>query len=141
MPVYRNILVAIDCSPVDEAVISQVSALAHQVGATVHLLHVVHSHTLDQDRILREEAIVILDRYCEKMHSEGIDSKALIRSGEPDREILSELEENRYDLLAMATHGHSLLGRILFGSVSRALRQKITIPLLLIRADRHEAGL
>ena len=48
MPVYRNILVAIDCSPVDDAVIAQVSALALQVGATVHLLHVVHSHTLDQ---------------------------------------------------------------------------------------------
>jgi universal stress protein A len=141
MPVYRNILVAIDCSPVDEAVISQVSALALQVGATVHLLHVVHSHTLDQDRILREEALAVLDQYCEEMQSEGINSKALIRSGEPDREILSELEENQYDLLAMATHGHSLLGRILFGSVSRALRQKITIPLLLIRAEHHEAGL
>jgi universal stress protein A len=135
MPVYRNILVAIDCSPVDDAVIAQVSALALQVGATVHLLHVVHSHTLDQERALRTEALVILDGYCKKMQSEGIDSKVVIRSGEPDREILKELEENSYDLLAMATHGHSLLGRILFGSVSRALRQKITIPLLLIKAD------
>jgi len=33
----------------------------------------------------------------------------------------------------MAAHGHSLFGRILFGSVSRALRNKITIPLLLVK--------
>ncbi|MEI6846794.1 MAG: universal stress protein [Chlorobiaceae bacterium] len=138
MPVYRNILVAIDCSPVDEAVITQVSELAFEVGASVHLLHVVHSHTLDQDRILREEALIILDRYSKQMQSEGIGSKIMIRSGEPDHEILREIEENRYDLLAMATHGHHLFGRILFGSVSRTLREKITIPLLLIKAEHHE---
>jgi nucleotide-binding universal stress UspA family protein len=139
MPVYSNILVAIDCSPVDDAVIAQVSALALKIGATVHMLHVVHSHTLDQDRVLREEALVILDDYRKQMQSEGIDSNVIIRSGEPDREILKEIEDNRYDLLAMATHGHSLLGRILFGSVSRTLRQKITIPLLLIKAGPHES--
>jgi universal stress protein A len=136
MPVYRNILVAIDCSPVDEAVIAQVSALAHQLGATVHLMHVVHSHTIDQDRTLRAEAMTILDRYCRQMQADGIDASVVIRSGEPDGEILKEIEGNRYDLLAMAIHGHSLFGRILFGSVSRALRQKITIPLLLIRAEK-----
>jgi universal stress protein A len=138
MPVYRNILVAIDCSPVDEALIGQVSALAIQLGSTVHLLHVVHSHTLDQERALREEARVTLDRYCMNMKADGIDSRSVIRSGEPDREILREMEENSYDLLAMATHGHNLLGRILFGSVSRSLRQKISIPLLLIRTQRRD---
>ncbi|HWR01539.1 MAG TPA: universal stress protein [Chlorobaculum sp.] len=137
MSPFSNILVAIDCSPVDEAVIEQVTALALKVGATVHLLHVVHSHTLDQDRILRAEALEILDGYCSRMKAGGIDSKAVIKSGEPDREILKEIEGNRYDLLAMATHGHNLLGRVLFGSVSRTLRQKITIPLLLIKAEQH----
>ncbi|NTW52684.1 MAG: universal stress protein [Chlorobiaceae bacterium] len=138
MPVYRNILVAIDCSPVDNDVIEQVSTLALQVGATVHLLHVIHSHTLDQDRTLRADAVILLDDYRQKMHAEGIDSRIVIRSGEPDREILKEIEENSYDLLAMATHGHNLLGRILFGSVSRSLRQKITIPLLLIKAEQNK---
>lgn len=136
MPVYSNILVAIDCSPVDEVLIDQVSPLALRLGATVHLLHVVHSHTLDQDRILREEALAILEGYRLNMQSEGIDTRVVVRSGEPDREILGEIGGNRYDLLAMATHGHNLLGRILFGSVSRSLRQKINIPLLLIKAQR-----
>ena len=50
MQVYKKILVAMDCSPVDDAIIEHVSALALQNNAQVFLLHVVHSHTLDQDR-------------------------------------------------------------------------------------------
>ncbi len=136
MKVYREILVAIDCSAVDEPLVEQVSALALQLGATLHLLHVVHSHTLDQERFLREESTLILDRHKNKLEADGIKVCVLIRSGEPEQEILREIEEKSYDLVAMAAHGHSLPERMLFGSVSRALRQSISIPLLLIRPDR-----
>ncbi|TLU84314.1 MAG: universal stress protein [Chlorobium sp.] len=133
MPVYKKILVAIDCSPVDEAIIEHVSSLALQLGATLHLLHVVHSHTLDQERYLREQSVMTLARFEKILRDAGIESHAIIRSGEPEKEILREIEENSYDLLAMAMHGHRLPERILFGSVSRTLRQKATIPLLLIK--------
>lgn len=132
---YKTILAAIDCSEADKIVIEHVSSLAAQPGSVVHLLHVVHSHTLDQDRDLREQAVRRLNRYREEMQADGIDARVIIRSGEPEHEILCEIEENGYDLLAMATHGHRLPERILFGSVSRTLRKKITIPLLLINAE------
>jgi nucleotide-binding universal stress UspA family protein len=102
----------------------------------MHLLHVVHSHTLDQERFLREESMHILDRYRKQLEAEGVEVNVLIRSGEPEREILREIEEKSYDLVAMAAHGHSFPERILFGSVSRALRQNISLPLLLIKPDR-----
>ena len=133
MQSYRNILVALDGSASDDALISQVSVLAAPLGAKVHLLHVAHSHTLDQDRALREQAAVFLQRHQSAMQKLGIEVDVRVRSGEPDREILQEIEEQRYDLLAMAAHGHSLFGRILFGSVSRALRNKISIPILLVK--------
>ncbi len=136
MKVYRNILVAIDCSSVDDFLVEEVSALALQLGATMHLLHVVHSHTLDQERFLRAESTLILDRYRQKLEAEGIGVNVVLRSGEPEREILGEIEEKSYDLVAMAAHGHSLPERILFGSVSRTLRQTVSIPLLLVRPDR-----
>ncbi len=136
MKVYHNILVAIDCSPVDAFLVEEVSALALQLGATLHLLHVVHSHTLDQERFLRAESTLILDRYRQKLEAEGIGVTVVVRSGEPEREILREIEEKSYDLVAMAAHGHTLPERILFGSVSRTLRQNISIPLLLFRHDR-----
>ncbi|MCE5276073.1 MAG: universal stress protein [Syntrophaceae bacterium] len=132
MQVYKNILVTMDCSPVDDAVIEHVSALALQNNARVSLVHVVHSHTIDQDRALRESAEAALKARQEILEAQGIEARIIIRSGEPETEILSEIEGGGYDLVAMATHGHSFIGSILFGSVSRTLKHRIRTPLLLI---------
>jgi len=136
MQVYKKILVAMDCSPVDDAIIEHVAALAIQNNAEVCLLHVVHSHTLDQDRALRERAEACLQSRCETLKARNIMARILIRSGEPDKEILQEIEGKDYDLVAMATHGHRFIGDILFGSVSRTIKHKISIPLLLIGPKR-----
>ena len=136
MQVYKKILVTMDCSSVDDVIFEHVSALALQNNAQVHLLHVVHSHTLDQDRALREPAEASLQSRCEILQNRGIEALVVIRSGEPDTEILEEIEGGDYDLVAMATHGHSFIGDILFGSVSQTLKHRISIPLLLIGPRR-----
>lgn len=136
MQIYKKILVAMDCTSVDDAIIDHVSALALQNDAQIYLLHVVHSHTLDQDRALREPAEASLKSHCEVLRARGIEARIVIRSGEPDTEILAEIEGKDYDLVAMATHGHSFIGKILFGSVSRTLKQRISIPMLLIGPGR-----
>ncbi len=132
MQVYKKILVAMDCSSVDDVIIEHVSALALQNNAQVYLIHVVHSHTLDQERVLHKRTEALLKSRCEALQAKGIEAHIVIRSGEPDEEILMEIEGKDYDLVAMATHGHSFLGDILFGSVSRTLKHKISVPLLLI---------
>lgn len=132
MQVYRKILITMDCSPVDDAVVEHVSLLALQNNAEVHLLHVVHSHTLDQNRVQYEKATAFLNSRCEILRKRGIKAHVVLKSGEPDEEILKMIEESDYDLVAMATHGHSFIGDLLFGSVSRTLKHKIHIPLLLI---------
>jgi universal stress protein A len=136
MQVYEKILVTIDCSPADDAIIKHVSALAIQNSAKVYLLHVVHSHTLDQERVLREKAEAFLESYRGRLQAQGIEAYTVIRSGEPDTEILHEIKAKDYDLVAMATHGHRLMGDMLFGSVSRSLKHRISIPLLLLKSDR-----
>ena len=135
MQVYKKILVTADCSPVDNAILRHVSALARQNQAAVYLLHVVHSHTLDQERTLREQAQACLESYRAALQAEGVEAHVLIRSGEPDTEILDEIAATDYELVAMATHGHTFLGDFLFGSVSRSLKHKISIPLLLLKSE------
>jgi len=137
MQVYKKILVAIDCSPVDQAIVEHVTPLAIQNNAQVFLLHVVHSHTLDQDRALREKSEAIMKSYRDTLQSKNIETEIVIRSGEPDTEILAEIEGKDYDLVAMATHGHTFIGDLLFGSVSRKLKHKINVPLLLLKSDRR----
>lgn len=135
MQLYKKILVTIDCSSVDASIISHVSALALQNNAKVYLLHVVHSHTLDQHRVLAERAELCLESYRIYLADKGIAAYKVIRDGEPDKQILDEIESNDYDLVAMATHGHTLIGDFLFGSVSKCLKHKIKIPLLLLKPD------
>lgn len=135
MQVYKKILVTVDCSPVDDAIIKHVSVLALQNKATVHLLHVVHSHTLDQNRVLRDKIEGCMEAYRDALLNQGIDAFAIVRSGEPVNEILDEIGSGKYDLVAMATHGHTFIGDALFGSVSDTLKHKIGVPLLLIKSD------
>lgn len=136
MAVYRNILVTMDCSPVDEAIVAHVAELAEQNAAKVSLLHVVHSHTLDQERALRERAEADLAPRREFLQVRGIETAVVLRSGEPEEEILQEIETGGYDLVAMATHGHTFIGDLLYGSVSHTLKHSISVPLLLLGPRR-----
>ncbi len=136
MQVYKKILVTIDCSPVDQTIIRHVTSLAVQNLAEVFLLHVVHAHTLDQRRAGRSRAEVCMEKNCEELRAQGIAACKIIRDGEPDEQILKEIENGDYDLVAMATHGHKFFGDILFGSVSESLKHKIRIPLLLLKSEQ-----
>ena len=136
MQVYKNILVTIDCSPVDDAIIQHVALLAVQNRAKVCLLHVIHAHTIDQRRVLHEQTEACLEKYGSELRGQGVDVRKLICDGEPDEQILKEIETGGYDLVAMATHGHKFPGDLLFGSISEILKHKISIPLLLIKPDR-----
>jgi nucleotide-binding universal stress UspA family protein len=117
---------------VDKTVIEHVSKLALQNHAQITLLHVVHAHTLDQKRVLCEQAERTLGSYAQILKENDVDTVILIRNGEPEDEILAEVQSSDFDLVVMATHGHSLLSSLLFGSVSRSLRSRLTVPLLII---------
>lgn len=132
MQLYKNILVTMDCSPVDDRILEHVAQIALQNQSKVFLLHVVHSHTLDEHRALTRNAESFLAERCRRLIDQSIDATVLLRSGEPDEQILKEIQDGHYDLVAMGTHGHSTFGQILFGSVSKTLKQKINIPLLLL---------
>jgi nucleotide-binding universal stress UspA family protein len=135
MQLYRKILLTIDCSDVDKPIVEHVSALARQNDATVVLMHVIHAHTLDQDRALREKAAAAMAKLLSTMEEAGVNAISSIKSGEPEKVLLQEIENGSYDLVAMATHGHTFLGDILFGSVSDSLKHKISVPLLLLRSE------
>jgi universal stress protein A len=133
MGVYRKILVPLDCSEVDEAIVCHVAALAKSEGATVVLAHVVHSHTLDQDRALKERALACTRRHEAELKAMGVPTETLLLSGEPEVELVQAINAGDYDLIAMATHGHRFFLDLLLGSVSDHLKHKVSVPLLLVR--------
>jgi nucleotide-binding universal stress UspA family protein len=56
-----------------------------------------------------------------------------VLSGTAAQGILEELTQDRYDLLALTTHGRGGLSRILLGSVAGKLIRRATKPVLVVR--------
>ena len=64
----------------------------------------------------------------------GIDVDAVLAAGDPVKEIAATAERENVDLIAMATHGHSLLSDVVHGTTATALRHVSRIPILMVRA-------
>src|SRR5262249_55893460 len=56
-----------------------------------------------------------------------------VRTGPPADAHVARTEASGAQLVAMATHGRSALGQVLFGSVATAVLRRGTTPLLLTR--------
>ncbi len=62
---------------------------------------------------------------------------------DPAQAIIAHARRERVDLIAMATHGHRLVGDIVYGSVANTVRHRASVPVLLVRgarANRAERG-
>ncbi len=144
---YQRILVPLENSPYDVAILDHVRRLARLCGATVRLIHVAdgwvaqHHHELQ----LRESEEMRHDReYLEKvaaeLESDGIAVEAILAGGDPTREIVAACEREQCDLIAMATHGHRFLQDLVRGSVVSGVRHMTTTPLLLVRGSAGAAS-
>jgi nucleotide-binding universal stress UspA family protein len=139
---YKRILVPLENTAYDEAILEHVRRLAELCRASVILIHVAdgfaarHHSQLD----LRESAEMREDRsYLERVAAEmtrgGIETDAVLAGGDPASEISAAAEREGCDLIAMSTHGHRWLKDLLYGSVADAVRHRSTIPVLLVRGS------
>jgi manganese transport protein len=62
----------------------------------------------------------------------GLTVAAHLALGDPPREILRLSQDSQCDLIAMTTHGHRLIGDILFGSTIDYVRHRSKAPLLIV---------
>jgi nucleotide-binding universal stress UspA family protein len=137
---YTRILVPLENSDYDEAIVEHVTRLARLCGASLLLVHVADGwvarnfHQLS----LRESEEMARDReYLEataaRMAATGLDVEPILAGGDPSREIVELAEREGCDLIAMSTHGHRFLSDLLYGSVANAVRHRSTVPVLLVR--------
>jgi nucleotide-binding universal stress UspA family protein len=136
---YQTILITLDATPTDRAIIKHVKALAAIMLSRVVLLHVADgwaARTFGKDAVSPE---VTEDKaYLEKIRSEfisaDIPAEAFLAYGDPVKEIVRWVHEKHCDLVAMSTHGHRLLGDIFFGTTASRVQHSIDVPVLMIRS-------
>ena len=138
---YRRIMVPLENSQTDAHIVSHVRQLAKHCGASIVYIHVADgwaARNINQLN-LRESEEIRLDReYLERVAADttgaGLQAEALLASGDPAKEITAAALREHCDLIAMATHGHSLLGDVVHGTTATALRHVSRIPILMVRA-------
>lgn len=139
------ILVPIDFSFHSKNALKYAVPLAERFGASLHLVFVVEPTVYPADlgfgqvvlpgieEELREKGAEELEGLIEREIGSRVKASCAVRTGSPHQEILAEAEERKVDLIVVATHGHSGVEHILFGSTADRIVRHATCPVLTIR--------
>jgi nucleotide-binding universal stress UspA family protein len=145
--VYEKILVPLDGSQRAEAILPHVEELALRFEAKVIFVQVVEPAPLvtaaesaymnlrraDFDRRAKEAESYLAVQQG-KFRSLGIEVESRVVFGPVVEAIIKVAEQVGADLIALASHGRSGLSQVFYGSVAAGLLQRVSRPLLLVRA-------
>jgi nucleotide-binding universal stress UspA family protein len=143
-----EILVPLDGSPLSEAVLSPVVALARLSGAKVSLVQIVQPVFVSTEPALAfpsgyDERLTAMQRdaardyihdIAGKLREQGVEATGVaVLGGATATTILELAHSGRVGMLALATHGRGGFQRLLLGSVADKLVRAAEIPVLVIR--------
>src|ERR1017187_8508115 len=136
---YKTILVTLDGTPTDQAIVEHVKQLAKLAQSRVVLLHVADgwaARTYGRDAVSPEiaEDTAYLEKVLGEFQSAGISAQAELAYGEPANEIIKWVKQKGCDLVAMSTHGHRFLADVFLGTTASRVQHSISAPVLLLRA-------
>jgi len=141
------ILVPIDFSVHSKNALKYALPLAERFQACLHLVYVVEPTIYPADLgfgqvvlpgvedELREKGADELKGLVEKEIGNRVKATTAVRSGNPHQEILREADDRGVDLIVVATHGHSGVEHMLFGSTADRIVRRSRVPVLTIRPE------
>lgn len=137
---YKRILVPLENTAYDAAILDHVRRLATHTGASLVLVHVADGFAARNASLLnlRESEEIrddraYLERMCKQLEEDGFTAECVLAGGDPAREICAAADRERCDLIAMSTHGHKFVKDLLYGSVAESVRHRSLVPVLLVR--------
>jgi nucleotide-binding universal stress UspA family protein len=140
--VYQHILVAVEHSKADEAIIEHIVRLARLTNARLLLVHVADGFAARHfnDLQLRESEEIrddraYLERRTDELRRAGLTADSRLAMGDPATEIIKIAAEEQVDLIAMSTHGHRFLADVIHGTTVDKVRHTVRVPVLLLRAS------
>ena len=136
---YKTILVTLEGTPTDQAIVEHVKWLAKLAQSRVVLLHVADgwaARTYGSDAVSPEitEDTAYLAKVRADFAAAGIAAETELAYGDPASEIVKWVEQKGCNLVAMSTHGHRFLADLFFGTTASRVQHSIRVPVLLLRA-------
>lgn len=143
---YRRILVPLEHTTSDQAILEHVRSLARLCSSSLLLIHVadgwaarnlkpLHLRESEEMRLDRE----YIEKCCAELRSDGFETESVLAGGEPAVEIAAAADRESCDLIAMAVHGHKGLQDVIYGSTANKVRHLTAVPVLMVRDPRRAA--
>jgi len=141
----KKVLVPIDFSDYSKSSLRYAVNFAKQFNAEIFLIYVLEPVIYPPDFSMGQIAIPSInaewgERAREELENlakteipEGINVKTILKNGKPFLEIIDTASEENIDLIIIATHGHSGVEHILFGSTAEKVVRKAPCPVLTLR--------
>jgi nucleotide-binding universal stress UspA family protein len=151
--VYKKIVVCLDGSELAEQVLPHAVELALRLNSAVVLLRVVPEPVIVSPGIPgvagvpvvtsrmerqvegeKQESEIYLQALAERLLKEhGLHTECVTLLGAVGQTIVEYAISSQAELIAIATHGRSGPGRVLFGSIADYVLRQSRLPVLLIR--------
>ncbi|MBI5476202.1 MAG: universal stress protein [Ignavibacteriales bacterium] len=145
MEQIKKILVPIDFSDYSKNALKYAVQFAKQFDAKIYLIYVVEPMIYPADFSMGQVAIPSTDidlhsraeEELRKLSKDFINGslqvEILIKTGKPFVEIIETASANDIDLIIIATHGHTGVEHLLFGSTAEKVVRKAPCPVLTLR--------
>ena len=140
---YKKILIPLENSAADQAILQHIRPLAKLTGASLLLMHVADgwvARNYEQLKLAESDEMktdrAYLASVAQTLQAEGFDVEHVLAMGEPSDEIIKFTRKHQVDLIAMSTHGHRFISDLLYGSTADKVRHLVDVPVLLLKA-RH----
>ena len=138
---YQKILIPLENSKADRAILQHIRPLAKMTGASLLLMHVADGwvpRNFQQLNLAESEEMkadrAYLESVARTLQAEGFEVGHVLAMGEPSDEIVKFTRKHQVDLIAMSTHGHRFISDLLYGSTADKVRHLVDVPVLLLKA-------
>lgn len=144
-PTIKKVLVPIDFSDYSKSALKYAVNFAKSFSAEIVLIYVVEPVIYPPDFSMGQIAMPSMNSEWDERAKEELQKlakseipgesivKTIIKTGKPFVEIIETAKEENIDLIIIATHGHSGVEHILFGSTAEKVVRKAPCPVLTLR--------
>jgi len=147
MKPFKNILVVSRSTKHCREAVETGISLAHQYGAHLYLLHVIHDpfnldgwnlpvpSFHDEYEKMVADARKGLDRMVKIEKDKGLPVTVTVKDGLPAEEIRKVVEEEKIDLIVMLAHEEGRLEHFLFSRTNDAILRQLPASILLVKKN------
>jgi nucleotide-binding universal stress UspA family protein len=144
MPVFTNILVAIDGSDASQRAFIRAVEEAKVWNARLHVIYVVETglfSSLPADntveimyRVLETEGNSVLEKAKKTATEKGVTPFTHMKQGHAGSEVVTLADKEKVDLIMVGSHGKSNADRLLIGSVSAYIVSHSAVTTMVVRS-------